>query len=139
MTRKYLLISFITLTTLLVTTPVAYMRWVFTLVNSAPVASGDSYTLHVNGSIGSVLANDYDPDPGDTISATIVTTPSKGSLSNNGNGNFSYTRTSAPWTSTTDSFTYKACDNRVPIVKSPTHSIPEVRLPRQSCKKFRNW
>ena len=118
MTRKYLLIALLTLTALPLVTPVTYMRWIFPLVNSAPVASGDSYTLHSNGVVGSVLANDYDPDPGDSISASLVTTPSKGSLSNNGNGNFSYTRTSPPWTGTTDSFTYKACDNQVPSLCS---------------------
>src|ERR1041385_5155804 len=98
---------------LIVAAPSVYMHAALPVFNSAPTAAGDSYTLHGNGSIGSVLANDSDPDPGDTLSSSLVTTPSNGTLSNTGNGNYTYTRNLSTWTGT-DSFTYKACDNQTP-------------------------
>jgi RHS repeat-associated protein len=88
-----------------------------TLTNSAPSAVNDSYTLHGNGNAGSVLVNDSDPDPGDTLTATTVTNPANGSISNNGGGNFYYSRNNSTWTGT-DSFTYKACDNHSPSLCS---------------------
>jgi hypothetical protein len=90
--------------------------------NSPPTANGDSYTLHGNGLIGSLLANDSDPDPGTTLSAILITTPANGVLSNVGNGNFTYTRNSSSWTGT-DSFAYKACDNGAPSLCSATATV----------------
>jgi len=107
---------------LIITIPAAYMHAALPLFNSAPTAVGDSYTLHGNGTIGSLLANDSDPDPGDTLSASLVTSPTNGSLSNVGNGNFSYTRNSSTWTGT-DSFTYKACDNQSPRLCSAAVTV----------------
>ena len=107
---------------LIVAAPSVYMHAALPFFNSAPTAAGDSYTLHGNGTIGSVLANDSDPDPGDTISASLVTTPTNGTLSNSGNGNYLYTRNSSTWTGT-DSFTYKACDNQVPRLCSAAVTV----------------
>lgn len=91
-------------------------------VNHAPTAAADSYTLHNNGNIGSVLANDSDPDPGDALSAVLITTPSFGTLSNNGGGVFFYSRNSSTWTGT-DSFTYRACDNGSPNLCSSAGTV----------------
>lgn len=78
--------------------------------NSPPVAVDDTYTLHGNGVIGPMLANDSDPD-GDPMTISFLTYPAYGSLSNVGYGNYSYSRSSSTWTGT-DSFLYKACDNQ---------------------------
>jgi hypothetical protein len=69
-------------------------------------ANPDSYTLHNNGTIGSVLTNDTGSG---SLSAYLVTTPVYGSVNNYGNGMFLYARGGASFTGT-DSFTYKACD-----------------------------
>src|SRR4051794_21775603 len=82
---------------LIVAIPAAYMHATLPFFNSAPTAVGDSCTLHGNGTVGSLVANDSDPDPGDTLSASLVTFPTNGSLSNIGNGSFSYTRNSSTW------------------------------------------
>ena len=97
------------LASFVIATPVAYVHGVFSFENHAPTASGDSYTLHGNGTVGSVLANDSDPDPGDTLTAVGVTNTTNGTITNSGYGNFNYTRNSSTWTGS-DSFTYKACD-----------------------------
>jgi hypothetical protein len=98
--------------------------------NSAPTANGDSYTVHSDGPIGSLLANDSDPDPGDTLSSSIVTSPTNRSLTNIGTGIYWYTRNSSTWTGT-DSFTYKACDNQLPrLCSAPvTVNITVVNQP----------
>ena len=77
--------------------------------NSPPVAANDSYTRHGTGTIGPLLANDYDPDH-DPMSVLIVTYPAHGSLAAGSGSLFTYTLTDPSWTGT-DSFTYKACDN----------------------------
>ncbi len=97
--------------------PLAYIHTAPFFVNSPPTAGADSYTLHTNGTIGSLLANDYDPDPGNTIFPMTVTNPTKGSLTYLGNGNFWYSRFSSTWFGV-DSFTYKACDNQSPSLCS---------------------
>lgn len=102
--------------------PMIYIHRAMLFFNSPPLAAADSYTIHNNGLIGSVLANDYDPDPGNTISAVLITTPINGALSNVGNGNFTYSRNSSSWTGT-DSFTYKACDNGAPSLCSATTTV----------------
>ena len=117
------------LVTMILTVPAAYMHAAPPFFNSAPTAVGDSYTLHGNGSIGSILANDFDPDPGDTIFPRQLTSPTNGSLTYLGNGNFSYSRFSSGWTGT-DSFTYKACDNQIPSL------CFSVVTARQPCKPF---
>jgi RHS repeat-associated protein len=124
MSKKSLMLTVILfISSLIITTTVTYINYAAPPpFNSAPTATADSYTIHTNGLIGSVLANDSDPDPGDTITASLVTFPTNGSLSNNGNGNFWYTRNSSTWTGT-DSFTYKACDNRFPSLCSAAVTV----------------
>jgi VCBS repeat-containing protein len=79
--------------------------------NDAPVAADDTYstsedTALVVGAPG-VLANDTDVD-GDSLSATLVSGPSHGTLTLNANGSFTYTP--AADYNGPDSFTYKAGD-----------------------------
>jgi hypothetical protein len=68
-------------------------------VNEAPVATGDTHsvnedaTLTANGAgtnPAGVLSNDSDPD-GYTLSATLVSGISNGTLTLNANGSFRYT------------------------------------------------
>ena len=81
-------------------------------VNDAPTAGGDSYStpedtpLNVNAP--GLLANDSDPDAGDTLSAVLVSGPSNGTLTLNSNGSFSYTP-NANYNGP-DSFSYRARD-----------------------------
>ncbi|MCK9199946.1 MAG: S8 family serine peptidase [Gallionella sp.] len=64
-------------------------------VNDAPVASNDAYTMIKGGTLNvaapGVLANDSDPDAGDTLTATNYSVPATGTLIGNADGSFSYT------------------------------------------------
>jgi RHS repeat-associated protein len=113
---------FVSFLLLAIIVPTAYMAATPIFVNHAPNATADSYTLHNNGNIGSLLTNDSDPDPSDTLIAVLVTTPSFGSVSNNGGGNFFYSRSSSTWTGT-DSFTYRTCDNGSPTLCSSSATV----------------
>src|SRR5207302_1486270 len=79
-------------------------------VNDAPVARDNSYAtdedtpLAVSAAQG-VLVNDSDVD-GDTWTAVLVSGPTKGSLTLNADGSFTYTPNAN--VNGTDSFTYKA-------------------------------
>lgn len=78
--------------------------------NSAPVAVADSYTFPGGAaytSTTSVLANDSDAN-GDSLTASLVTSTSNGTLSLGTNGQFTYTPNSG--FTGTDSFTYKPFD-----------------------------
>ena len=89
-------------------------------VNDPPTATNDTYTVNedatLNVSAPGVLGNDSDPDPGNAITAQIVTTTANGTLQLNPNGSFTY----SPNTnfSGTDSFTYRATDNGTPPLQS---------------------
>ncbi|MFJ8159449.1 FG-GAP-like repeat-containing protein [Streptomyces sp. NPDC096136] len=80
--------------------------------NRPPTAASESYT-HVGADtplvVGApgVLGNDTDPD-GNTLTASVVTGPTHGTLTLNPDGSFSYQSASAYVGS--DSFTYKASD-----------------------------
>jgi VCBS repeat-containing protein len=112
-------------------------------VNDAPTAQNDTYTtdedqpLTVNAP--GILQNDSDPDS-DTLTATLESGPSNGSLTLNGDGSFNYT----PDTNFNgqDTFTYKAADgnggmdqavvtitvnpvNDTPTANDDTYSTPE--------------
>ncbi|NLS97836.1 MAG: cadherin-like domain-containing protein, partial [Planctomycetaceae bacterium] len=84
-----------------------------TVVNQSPVTTDDAYpTDGVNpvviGAGSGVLANDSDPNTGDTLTAHLVSGPSEGSLTLNTDGSFAYTPNAGfigP-----DSFVYEASD-----------------------------
>jgi hypothetical protein len=82
-------------------------------VNDAPVVANDAYAMIKGGTLSvaapGVLANDSDPDVGDTLTAANYGTPKVGTLVGNADGSFSYM---PPATYTgMDSFAYLARDN----------------------------
>jgi hypothetical protein len=83
------------------------------VVNTPPVANGDSYSMRLlnvvlNVSAPGVLGNDTDAD-GNPLTASVVATTTNGLLLFNSNGGFTYTPLTSLLTFT-DSFTYKAFD-----------------------------
>ncbi|MCV7047129.1 tandem-95 repeat protein, partial [Mycobacterium frederiksbergense] len=98
-------------------------------VNDAPVAVGDTVSTDEDTQLtGNVLTNDSDID-GDTLTATLVTGPTNGTLTLNPDGSFTYT----PTTNYTgaDSFTYTATDGTatspvatVSITVNPVNDTP---------------
>jgi bacillopeptidase F len=64
-------------------------------INDRPLARNDFYAMIKGGTLNvtapGVLANDSDPDAGDTIVASKFATPSVGTLAGNLDGSFSYT------------------------------------------------
>ncbi|BAV04820.1 thrombospondin type 3 repeat family [Filimonas lacunae] len=114
-----------------------------TPVNDAPVAVNDQVNLTGNASFTvnapGVLANDTDAD-GDQLVASLVTTVTRGTLTLNGNGSFTYTP--ATGFSGLDSFIYRACDasnacatatvilnvangNRTPVATADSYTLAE--------------
>jgi VCBS repeat-containing protein len=84
----------------------------FARANAAPVAQDDAYTTGYGTTLvvttaDDVLANDSDSD-GDALVAVLESAPTKGSLTLNANGTFTYTPNAA--TSGIDTFTYRASD-----------------------------
>jgi len=83
------------------------------VVNQAPTAVNDSYTVHGNTVIGPMMVNDFDPD-GDSMTWVFLNPPSHGTV----NGlptppnPFDSKRfdPANPYTGS-DSFTYKVCDS----------------------------
>jgi hypothetical protein len=82
-------------------------------VNDAPLVANDAYTMIKGGTLNvaapGVLANDSDPDVGDTLTATNYGAASTGTLAGNADGSFSYTPPAA-YTGMV-SFKYLARDN----------------------------
>jgi len=81
-------------------------------VNDPPEATDDAYTIEEDGVLSKdaqagVLANDTDTND-DSLTATVVSQPSHGTLVLNGDGSFDYTP--GPNFNGTDTFTYKADD-----------------------------
>ncbi len=77
-------------------------------VNYAPEATSDTYTVSPGNILsGNVLLNDSDAD-GDSLTAIIVASTTKGTLVLNPGGTFSYSPNST--FNGTDSFTYRAND-----------------------------
>ncbi|HUG69286.1 MAG TPA: Ig-like domain-containing protein, partial [Pirellulaceae bacterium] len=92
--------------------------------NSAPIASDDQFTVNENSVLtvtaaSGVLNNDTDVD-GDTLTATLLTQPTHGTLNFNVNGSFTYTPTSGSGFFGTDTFTYRAHDG---IASSNTATV----------------
>ena len=84
------------------------------VANQPPTANPDSYSTDNQTQlvipVPGVLANDLDPDPGDTITAHLISSTLNGSLSLQSDGSFTYT----PKTNFvgTDKFTYQAVDSQ---------------------------
>jgi VCBS repeat-containing protein len=82
-----------------------------TVTNRAPIATNEAYSTAEDTTLTvaapGVLGNDSDPD-GNPLSAVLVSGPSHGTLTLNGNGSFSYTP--AADFAGSDSFTYRASD-----------------------------
>jgi hypothetical protein len=84
-------------------------------VNAPPVAIPDVNQTNVGTPVsGNVLSNDFDPNAGQTLTAstTPVTNPTNGTVTIQPNGTYTYTP-NAGFTGQ-DSFTYKVCDNASP-------------------------
>ncbi len=81
------------------------------VVNSAPVAVADIYSVNKNTALvvpaAGVLANDTDPQS-DALTAVLVAAPVRGVLALNANGSFTYTPNTGFVGA--DSFTYRAND-----------------------------
>jgi|GEM_PF-1219467 len=95
-----------------------------TPVNDAPITQPDFYNtpegvalvttdplgiLTVTTADDGVLANDRDPE-GDAMTASLVSLPSRGSVTLNPNGTFTYIPGPTALFGTTDTFTYRATD-----------------------------
>ena len=79
-----------------------------TVVNTVPVANGDSYTTPSGTGVNvSVLGNDTDAN-GDTLTATRLTAPANGTITLASNGTGTYVPSQG--FSGTDSFTYRVSD-----------------------------
>jgi VCBS repeat-containing protein len=77
-------------------------------VNHAPAAVNDTATTNEDTAVTiAVLANDTDPDPGDTLTVASVTQPANGSVTNNG---ADVTYTPKANFNGTDPFTYTVSD-----------------------------
>ncbi|MFA6901564.1 MAG: Ig-like domain-containing protein [Gallionellaceae bacterium] len=115
-------------------------------VNDPPLAQNNAYSMIQGGVLSiappGVLANDSDPDLGDTLTAVNFSTPSNGTLAGNADGSFVYTP-AATFTGSA-SFSYQAQDssaalsnvatvsitvnaNRAPVARDDTYSAPVRR------------
>jgi CSLREA domain-containing protein len=103
-------------------------------VNEAPVATGDSYDVDEDTLLTvpapGVLSNDTDVD-GDALTAVLVAGPSRGELTLNPDGSFSYTP--AANYNGSDSFTYMANDGTldsnvatVSLTIHPVNDLPSI-------------
>lgn len=81
-------------------------------VNEPPVAVNDAYTTAEDTPLTiaapGVMVNDSDPDAGDTFTASLVTGPSNGTVTQNADGSLVYTP--AANFSGTDTYTYRVRD-----------------------------
>jgi VCBS repeat-containing protein len=101
-------------------------------VNDAPAATNDAYAVDEDGSLAvagpGILGNDGDVD-GDALTAVLVSGPTKGTLSLDGDGSFTYVPNANA--NGADSFTYRANDGvatsnlaTVSITVNPTNDAP---------------
>ncbi|UYQ94638.1 Ig-like domain-containing protein [Chitinophaga horti] len=87
-----------------------------TPVSDPPVAGDDNYTvaedLPLTIAAPGLLANDVDPDQGQTLSASVFTPPVNGTITIDANGSFVYTPRAN--FNGIDRFVYRVCDNGAP-------------------------
>ena len=113
---------------LIITTSAAYLLVALSVPNSSPIAVADSYTVHGSTLIGSLLANDSDPD-GDSISwHGVVVSPAHGTLSSTGNPAYKIYNPQ-PGYAGTDSFTYRIHDSFLNLSNTATVTINVVNNP----------
>lgn len=95
-------------------------------LNNPPIAANDSATTTTLGTvIINVIANDTDPDLGDVInpaSVAIVTLPTSGTATANGDGTVTYVSTSAGFAGT-DTFTYTVRDSLGAVSNAATVTV----------------
>ncbi len=104
--------------------------------NDIPLAVDDPhYTINEDQTLNAatVLANDTDPN-GNSLTASIVTPPSSGSLIFNADGTFTYTP--AANANGAFSFTYKVCDNGSPSLCSPAATVTVMVNPVNDAPVF---
>ena len=94
-------------------------------INDPPVALADSYSVDEDGSLSinsasGVLSNDSDEENG-TLTATLGTSATSGTLTLNPNGSFDYTPNAD--FSGSDSFTYFAVDDFAPPAQSAETTV----------------
>ncbi len=108
-------------------------------VNDAPVAINDNIIVAEGGSVStltdgstSILGNDIDNDPGDQLTAQIVSHPANGVVVLNTDGSFTYTQDGSE--SSLDSFAYHAFDGSgaaslasVSIIVIPVNDAPQAQ------------
>ncbi|MFC0080169.1 Ig-like domain-containing protein, partial [Flavobacterium procerum] len=106
---------------------------VLSIINRAPVATANSYTVNEGATLTAtaalgVLTNDSDAD-GDALTAILVSNPTHGTLTLNSDGSFTYVHDGSETLS--DSFTYKANDGyedsstvTVSITINPVNDAP---------------
>ena len=91
---------------------IATVNITVTAVNDVPVANNDNYTVTFGGSITivppGVIGNDTDPDGPNALTATLVTNTTKGTLTFNANGGFTYQHGGV--LTGNDTFTYTVSD-----------------------------
>lgn len=119
----------------------ATMTIVVGAVNEAPEAADDNFSGIQNSPvIGNVLSNDTDRE-GQTLTATLVTTPQFGELDFNSDGSFTYTA-NADFTGT-DGFAYTASDGtNTSLLADVTISmavIPTVNTPTIGVQGLSWW
>lgn len=78
--------------------------------NQPPVAGADSYTVHGATTVGSLYANDYDPEGDLSQDDVIVSFPTHGTISGVTAGYKRYTPNYGYYGS--DSFSYSVCDSQ---------------------------
>src|SRR5207253_2642200 len=103
-----------------------------TPVNDAPVANNDSATVAEGGTVtvldstaASVLRSEERRE-GNTRTATKLSDPAHGSVTLNADGTFSYSHDGSE--TTTDSFTYKTCDNGTTTASPDPTCRPSARV-----------
>ncbi|HEY3013067.1 MAG TPA: Ig-like domain-containing protein [Gemmatimonadales bacterium] len=93
--------------------------------NSPPIAAPDLFSTLagqvLNVQAPGVLANDTDPDAGDTLSAELLSSPTSGLVVLNSDGSFTYFPGSA--SGTQDTFTYSASDGTLTSTATVTITI----------------